>query len=152
MAREETLQLLESLYARRHEAMLLHGTWAQSLKSNSCRRTVRAVGLIHGVRTVELMRSARLMGGTLTPPSSPRVGLRLHTTLTAVRGDRAIMRHLLALQSELVKAYVEASAHPSSKPVRRVLERHLVEEQRHLAWLGHRSDELGRTRRRHAVA
>jgi len=144
MAREDTLQLLESLYAQRREAVLLHDAWAQSLKSTSCRKTVRAVGLMHDVRSLELARSARLMGGALTETRRPRVGLRLRTTFAAVRGDRTIMRRLLAHQSKLVNAYVEAASNPSSKPIRRVLERHLAEEERHLAWLGHRRAELGR--------
>ncbi len=154
MAREHTLELLESLFARRRDAVHLHDVGAQSLRSTNCRKTVRAVGLIHGVRSLELLRSAQLMGGSLTGamPGQPHVGLRLRTTLAAVRGDRAIMRGIQNQQAQLVQAYAEALASPSSKPVRRVLERHLAEEQRHLAWLGHRHNELGRPDRRRAVA
>ncbi len=147
MARESILQLLESLFARRREAVHLHDTWAHSLRSHRCRRTVRAVGLIHGVRSLELMRTAQLIGGRLPDPATSRrrrVGLGLQTTLARVRGDRAIMRRLEAKQAALVRAYSDAVAHPSSRPVVRVLERHLLEEQRHLAWLGHRRNELDR--------
>jgi hypothetical protein len=154
MAREHTLQLLESLLARRREAVQLHDVWAESLKSPNCRKTVRAVGLIHGVRSLELARSAELMGGKLpthaTP--SPRIARRLRTKLASVWGDQAIMRRLESRQARLVEAYSRAVRHPSSKPVQHVLERHLVEEQRHLAWLGYRRHELGRARRRPGTA
>jgi hypothetical protein len=154
MAREHILELLESLFTRRREAVHLHDIWAQSLRSADCRKTVRAVGLIHGVRSLELLRSAQLMGGSLQAamPAQPPVGWRLQTTLAAVRGDRAIMRRLEDKQTQLVQAYAEALANPSAKPVRRVLERHLAEEQRHLAWLGHRRSALRRPERRRAVA
>ena len=154
MAREHTLQLLETLFERRREAVHLHDAWAQSLRSANCRKTVRAVGLIHGVRSLELLRSAQLMGGSLPDAAArqPRVRSRLRTTFAAVRGDRAIMRRIEDEQAGLVKAYSEALANPSSNPVRRVLERHLAEEQRHLAWLGHRRGELGRPDRRRNVS
>lgn len=156
MAREHTLHLLESLVQHRREAVHLHDAWADSLRSPNCRKTVRAVGLLHGVRSLELLRSAQLMGGDIPPATDrPSRSLRLQTRVAAVQGDRAIMRRLEAKQTQLLEAYSNAIRDPSSKPVKRVLERHLAEQRRHLAWLGHRRNELERSpdsSRRHAVA
>ena len=145
MARAQTIQLLELLSSLRRDAVQLHDGWADRLNTQSCRKTARALGLVHRARAVELGRALKLLGSEPPPvPSRPSRRSWVKNTLAIVQGDRAIMRLLETSQQRIVSAYNDALGCPDSRPVRRVLERHLADERRHLAWLKYRRCEIER--------